>query len=98
MIIRDNEGKEFEIEISNIESIEPMMERNQKYIKILKINFCKRIKGKNSIIITHYYNPNLDIIVAQLLRKMNCIRNEYYMWEKEEKLWLTKNLSTKLEN
>lgn len=79
MIIRDNEGKEFEIEISNIESIEPMMERNQKYIKILKINFCKRIKGKNSIIITHYYNPNLDIIVAQLLRKMNCIRNEYYM-------------------
>lgn len=98
MIIRDNEGKEFEIEVSNIESIEPMMERNQKYIKILKINFCKRIKGKNSIIITHYYNPNLDIIVAQLLRKMNCIRNEYYMWEKEEKLWLTKNLSTKLEN
>lgn len=79
MIIRDNEGKEFEIEVSNIESIEPMMERNQKYIKILKINFCKRIKGKNSIIITHYYNPNLDIIVAQLLRKMNCIRNEYYM-------------------
>lgn len=79
MIIRDNEGKEFEIEVSNIESIEPMMERNQKYIKILKINFCKRIKGKNSIIITHYYNPNLDIIVAQLLRKMNCIKNEYYM-------------------
>jgi hypothetical protein len=79
LTIRDNEGKEFEIEVSNIESIEPMMERNQKYIKILKINFCKRIKGKNSIIITHYYNPNLDIIVAQLLRKMNCIRNEYYM-------------------
>lgn len=79
MTIRDNEGKEFEIEVSNIESIEPMMERNQKYIKILKINFCKRIKGKNSIIITHYYNPNLDIIVAQLLRKMNCLRNEYYM-------------------
>lgn len=79
MTIRDNKGKEFEIEVSNIESIEPMMERNQKYIKILKINFCKRIKDKNSIIITHYYNPNLDIIVAQLLRKINCIRNEYYM-------------------
>jgi hypothetical protein len=29
---------------------------------------------------------------------MNCIRNEYYMWKKEKKLWLTKNLSTKLEN
>lgn len=79
MIIRDNEGKEFEIEVSNIESIEPTFERNTKYVKILKINFCKRIKGKNSIIITHYYNPNLDIIVAQLLRKMNCIRNEYYI-------------------
>ncbi len=79
MTIRDNEGEEFEIETSNIESIEPVFERNQKYIKILKINFCKRIKGKNSIIITNYYNPNLDIIVSQLLKKMNCIRNEYYM-------------------
>lgn len=79
MIIRDNEGKEFEIKVSNIESIEPVFERSQKYIKILKINFCKRIKGKNSIIITNYYNPNLDIIVSQLLKKMNCIRNEYYL-------------------
>lgn len=79
MIIRDNEGKEFEIEVSNIESIEPTFERNQKYIEILKINFCKRIKGKNSIIITNYYNPNLDSIVSQLLGNMNCLRNEYYM-------------------
>lgn len=79
MIIRDNEGKEFEIEVANIESIRPTFERNQKYIEILKINFCKRIKGKNSIIITNYYNPNLDSIVSQLLRDMNCIRNEYYM-------------------
>lgn len=79
MTIRDNEGKEFEIEVSNIESIEPTFERNQKYIEILKINFCKRIKGKNGIIITNYYNPNLDSIVSQLLGNMNCLRNEYYM-------------------
>lgn len=79
MTIRDNEGKELEIEVSNIESIEPVFERNQKYIKILKINFCKRIKGKNSIIITNYYNPNLDIITSQLLRDINCVKTRYYM-------------------
>lgn len=79
MTVRDCEGRKFEFEEKNVESIEPYFQRNDKKVRFLKINFCKRIKGKNSIIITHYYNPNLDIIVSQLLKKMNCIRNEYYM-------------------
>lgn len=79
MEVRTNEGKEFDFDEKLVESIEPLFERKQRYVKFLKINFCKRIKGKNSIIITNYYNPNLDSIVSQLLRDMNCIRNEYYM-------------------
>jgi hypothetical protein len=73
MVVRDCEGRKFEFEEKNVESIEPYFQRNDKKVRFLKINFCKRINGKTNINLIDYHNENLDGIVSHLLKEMNCL-------------------------
>lgn len=73
MTVRDCEGRKFEFEEKNVESIEPYFQRNDKKVRFLKINFSKRIKGKINVTLIDYHNENLDEIVTHLLKEMNCM-------------------------